>query len=125
MLKKLFSHNSPPPVVPKEGDLYKILHIHGQRFELAYGYYEACERENPAIDPMPIYPDFIKNPRFTNEGYPFVTKMQDTCAHYDGKRSCFSECAECYYYSHGDDLLGVCVCPKNKREDNGANQDSG
>lgn len=99
---------------PKEGELYKALCVHGAVFEVYYGYYEECERENPAIDPMPIYPDFIKEPQYTSEGFPFVTKMQDACKYYSGRPGEFNDCAECQYYSHGDELLGVCVCPKKQ-----------
>lgn len=115
MLNRIFLQDSSPPAVPQEGDVYKILHIHDHKFELLYGYYEACERENPAVDPMPIYPDFLKEPWFTKEGHPFVTKMQDICEHYHGKASCYSECADCGFYNHGEDLIGICVCPKKHR----------
>lgn len=104
---------SPTPVY-REGELYKVLTLHGHTFELRYGYYEDFERENPAIDPMPIYPDFRKEPRHTCEGFPFVTKMQDACKHYSGKPERFADCAECQYYMHGDELLGICTCPKNR-----------
>ncbi|MBQ3133634.1 MAG: hypothetical protein IJC17_05115 [Clostridia bacterium] len=97
-----------------EGELYRIIRLHDHTFHLYYGYYEDCERENPAIDPMPIYPDFLKNPQHTSDGFPFVTKMQDACQHYKGNKDRFSECAECEYYAHGDELLGICVCPQNR-----------
>ena len=105
----------PPPL--KEGDLYKKIEIFGEIFEIYYGYYEKRERDNPQIEPMPIYPDFIINPKFTKDGYPFVTKMQDACAYYKGKPSKYSECAECEYYRHGDDFLGICSHGKNKSEE--------
>lgn len=114
MLTHIFFRDPLRPEVPAEGDVYKILHIHGHRIVLPYGYYEDRERENPLIDPMPIYPDFLKDPKFTSEGAPLVTKMQDVCAHYQGKTlGCF-ECAECRFYSHCEDLFGICTCPKNK-----------
>ncbi len=97
----------------QEGDLYKILNIKGHTFKLYYGYYEECERENPAVEPMPIYPDFIKTPEFTENGQAFVTKMQDACKYYKGKPGQFNECAECEHYLHGDDLIGICTCLKN------------
>jgi len=100
---------------PMEGDLYKVINLYGHTFSLYYGYYERCDRENPAVDPMPIYPDFLSEPMFTNEGFAFVTKMQDPCKHYSGKSGRFNECAECHYYLHGDDLLGICTCPRNKQ----------
>ena len=105
----------PPPL--KEGDLYKKIEIFGEIFEIYYGYYEKRERDNLQIEPMPIYPDFIINPKFTKDGYPFVTKMQDACAYYKGKPSKYSECAECEYYRHGDDFLGICSHGKNKSEE--------
>ena len=100
----------------REGNRYKTIKLHGQTFEIYYGYYEECDRENPAIDPMPIYPDFLKEPRYTPDGMPFVTKMQDSCIHYIGKRAKESECADCEFYEHGDELIGVCTCQANKRE---------
>ena len=115
MFSKYVSAGAPPqPAPPKEGALFKVLKLHGQTFRITYGYYEACDRENPAVDPMPIYPDFTGNPTYSLDGFPFVTKMQDDCKHYKGRRGQFSECAECEYYLHGDELLGLCVCPENK-----------
>ena len=98
----------------REGDLYKVVVLHGHSFPLYYGYYEEFERENTSVEPMPIYPDFLKKPKYTQDGYPFVTKMQDACTHYKGISNEFSECAECEYYLHGDELLGICTCPENK-----------
>ncbi len=115
MLNNPFLTNATEKV--KEGDLYKILNISGCTFKLYYGYYEECERENPAIEPMPIYPDFLTTPKYTDDGSPFVTKMQDACKHYNGKVDEFSECAECQHYSHGDDLIGVCTCHQNKKQE--------
>ncbi len=100
----------------QEGDLYKVLNISGHTFELYYGYYEDYERENPSVEPMPIYPDFLATPRYSDDGYPFVTKMQDACKHYKGKVDEFSECAECQYYLHGDDLIGICTCHQNQKQ---------
>ncbi|MBR4971572.1 MAG: hypothetical protein IKY59_01215 [Oscillospiraceae bacterium] len=115
MLSQLFLQESRSTATPKEGDVYKVLQIHQRQIELRYGYYEAQERENPDIDPMPIYPDFLKDPWFTDEGFPFVTKMQDVCEHYQGKAADYCECAECSFYSHGDDLIGICVCPHRQQ----------
>ena len=103
----ILGRDSAPP--QSEGKLYKSLDVFGQAFEIFYGYYEECERDNPHVDPMPIYPDFIINPQFTSDGYPFVTKMQDACGYYKGKISKYPECAECEHYRHGDDFLGICI----------------
>ena len=103
--------------VNKEGELYKAISVEGRTFKLYYGYYEECERSNRYAEPIPIYPDFRNKPVFTSTGYAFVTKMQDACKHYIGADSPFSECAECAYYKHGDDLIGICTCPSNKQFD--------
>ncbi len=102
---------------PREGALYKVIDLHGYSFPLYYGYYEDWERQNPAVELMPIYPDFLKEPQYTADGFPFVTKMQDICKHYQGKTGRFNDCAECHYYLHGDELLGICICPENKRSE--------
>lgn len=95
---------------PEEGALYKVIDLHGCRFPIYYGYYDELDRNNPTVDPMPVYPDFAAQPRFTAEGYRFVTKMQDACKHYVGEISQDNGCADCRYYHHGDDLLGICKC---------------
>lgn len=98
-----------------EGDLHKIIHVEGVSFPLHYGYYDECDRNNPLVDPMPIYPDFLENPQYTPQGFPFVTKMQDACSHYLGEANGCEECAECAWYRHGQELLGICCCPDNRR----------
>lgn len=101
------------PPTPREGELYKELTVHDHTFLIYYGYYEQCDRDDPAVEPMPIYPDFAREPLFTDEGFPFVTKMQDACAHYRGRVGRHADCGDCSYYRHGEELLGVCTCPKN------------
>ncbi len=111
---------------PSEGDIYKILNLHGHIFEIRYGYYEDYERNNPFIEPIPIYPNFLDAPKYTEEGFPFVTKMQDACEHYQGEYEQEADCAECKYYSHCDELIGVCKCINNKLSrlsDNGVEQE--
>lgn len=125
MISKYFSAGAPPqPATPKEGDLFKVLKLHGQTFRITYGYYEACDRENPAVDPMPIYPDFAGNPTYSLDGFPFVTKMQDACKEYQGKQSQSAECAECAYYLHGEELLGLCTCPRNQKNNSSQKEET-
>ena len=108
-----FPHNA---AQNQEGELFKVIHVHGKLFPIYYGYYEDCDRLNPAVEPMPIYPDFTLEPQYTEEGFPFVTKMQTACSHYRGRSAKEQDCAECEYYKHGDELLGICVCMKNRVE---------
>lgn len=97
----------------KDGELYKKISLRGKDFEIRYGYYEDYEKESEFNDPIPIYPDFEKDPIYTDDGYPFVTQMQSACKYGD---SSFSDgfCVDCSYFMHGDDLVGICECPEKK-----------
>ena len=96
----------------KDGDLYKVVTVHGVSFELRYGYYEEFERD--AGDPIPIYPDFKSSPQYTDDGYPFVTQMQELCEYGE---SSFSDgcCADCRSYCDGEELIGICTRPENRK----------
>ena len=106
--------HSPPH---SEGELFKKIEISGVVFTIYYGYYEQYERDNPHIDPMPIYPDFIKQPVYTKDGQPFVTKMQDGCIYFNGKPSESPECAECKHFIQGEDFIGTCACEHNRNKE--------
>lgn len=113
MFTTLFAHDT-GQASPREGDLYKQVTVAGKTFELFYGYYEEFERYGKYNDPIPIYPNFIAKPEYTDDGIPFVTKMQDICQHYQGKATGDS-CAQCAHFQKGDDLIGLCRCPHNQR----------
>lgn len=108
-MQTLFDHNDPKRV---EGELYKVLNVGGTEFPLYYGYYEEFERNSPSAEPIPIYPDFLKEPQYTQEGKPFVTKMQDACAVYRGTMYDTNECGECIYFEPGEELIGICTYSK-------------
>ena len=96
-----------------EGDLYKVIELYGCTFEIRYGYYEDIDRLHAPIE---IYTDFVKNPVYTNDGFPFITLMQSPCKHYkrtndDPDR----DCGNCMHMERGDELIAVCRCPKNKK----------
>ena len=103
----------------QDGELYKVVTVQGVNFELRYGYYEEFERG--IGEPIPIYPDFRKTPQYTKEGHPFVTQMQELCEYGESK---FSEgcCADCRYFLFGEELLGICTCPENRK--NPSNEES-
>ena len=112
MLNKILVQGEQLPPTPKEGDLYKEVSIFGKTFKLLYGYYESFERESPFNEPMPIYPDFIKEPHYTAEGLPIVTAMQNVCEHYSGKNDEDSSCADCVFFQKSEELFGLCNCPQ-------------
>lgn len=103
----------------REGDLYKVVNTFGRTFELRYGYYEECDRQNPLCEPVPLYPDLAKAPIYTVDGAPLVTMMQDACKSFDGKskRTADSSCAECMYFERGEEWFGMCACPSNRRNE--------
>ena len=111
-----FNSNAPPPKERRrEGELYKVIEIDGERFEVRYGFYEELDRQNPHLEPIEIYPDFVKDPVFTKEGIPFVTAMQKPCENFKGDYDEENTCYQCAYYERCEELLGVCRCEKNKK----------
>ena len=116
MLAKTLLQDIEQPHTPKEGELYKEVTISGITFKLLYGYYENFERESPFNEPIPIYPDFIKEPHYTAEGIPIATAMQNVCEFYNGKNDEDSSCSECVFFQKYEELFGLCNCPRNKRE---------
>ena len=119
MLSSLFQNNiQPREVTRKEGELYKVVTTFGKNFELRYGYYQECDRQSPLCDPVVIYPDFTKEPVYTDNGEPFVTMVQDACKSYSSKakRTSDTTCCECKYFHSGEDWIGICTCLKNKKQ---------
>jgi len=99
--------------VPKEGDLYKIIELHGATFEIRYGFYEETDRQ---FEPIEIYPDFIKAPVYTNDGFPFVTLMQSPCEHYERRTDDPDrDCGSCRHMERGDELIAVCRYQGNRK----------
>ena len=116
MLSSLFQNNiQPAEVTHEEGELYKVVTAFGKTFELRYGYYGECDRR---YEPNVIYPDFLSNPVYTDNGEPFVTMVQDACKSYSGKakRTSDTTCCECKYFHNGEDWIGICTCLKNKNQ---------
>ena len=98
---------------PKEGDLYRVIELYGKTFEIRYGYYEEIDRQ---YDPMEIYPDFLQNPVYTKDGYPFVTLMQGACRYFQKKsKDPERDCENCKYMERGEELIALCRCPQNKK----------
>lgn len=99
-------------LVPREGDLFKVIEYMGHRFDIRYGYYEERDRR---FEPMAIYPDFLQHPVYADDGTPFATAIQQPCVQFKGKRDENSTCEDCSYYRKCEELIGICTCSKNKR----------
>lgn len=102
-------------VTPQEGDLFRIIRICGKTFEIRYGFYEERDRHTQFAEPVPIYPDFTELPQYTDDGTPFVTAMQNPCESFEGKKDANSVCGDCALYRACEELLGICVCPANRK----------
>lgn len=98
--------------VPREGDLFKVIEYMGRSFEIRYGYYEEKDR---VFEPMAIYPNFLQNPVYTDDGTPFVTAIQPPCKLFKGEKDENSTCEDCSYYRKCEELIGICSCLKNKK----------
>ncbi len=98
----------------KEGNLYKTITVADKTFQIYYGYYS--ENERAIWEPAPIFPDFLKNPVFTDSGLPFTRADQDVCPHYSPKPKVSGEewCNDCKHFKPGEDLIGICRCSKRK-----------
>lgn len=101
--------------VRTEGELYKSVNVYGKIFDLYYGYYEDIDREGPLAEPMPIHPDLKKNPQYTDDGFPIVTKMQNACVFYDGVSEQDVTCGLCNHLEGCEELFGVCRCRANQK----------
>ena len=99
---------------PIEGDIFEVVCVGGHRFTIRYGYYEDTERE--ITDPIPIYPCFIKNPHYTPDGQPLVTRVQDVCEHYAPAGDGDGWCADCIHYSGAESEIGICSSKHRRKQ---------
>lgn len=102
--------------LPKEGDLYRIFVVDQHTFDIRYGYYAEDERDR--VEPLPIFPNFEKNPVYTKNGEPVTAYVQYPCRHYTPHRSEEPEewCGDCLYYGGGREEMGPCLCRERRRE---------
>lgn len=99
---------------PREGELYRVITVADRSFTIRYGYYSDLDRESDEL--LPIFPDFILEPLYTNEGRPFCTRVQDACRNYASRsgRDGDNWCGDCKYYPDMKEEIGVCLCDKRK-----------
>lgn len=102
-------------MTPQEGDIHEVVCVGGHSFTIRYGYYTEAERN--ITDPLPIYPCFVTDPHYTEEGLPLVTRIQDACEHY---RAIQGEgdgwCADCVHCHNAHAEIGICQCPYRRKQ---------
>lgn len=108
---------------PAEGDIYKVYEVGNHIFEIRYGYYEESERGR--VEPLPVFPDLMCAPLFTETGQPIVTLLQKPCVYYTPNQPARRElwCGDCLHYSGGREEIGFCRCPARKSTDGGKRGD--
>jgi len=76
--------------------------------------YVAVEKKFDELELEDLFLDQI-----SESGEPFVTMVQDVCKNYKGdeKRTPDTTCCECKYFQRGEDWIGICTCPKNKKNE--------
>ncbi len=107
----------PKSHLPREGDLYKRLHVGQSVFDIHYGYYS--EQEKLLGEPIPILPNLLLSPAYTKEGHRITTHIQDVCSHYRPRESISNEdwCADCIHYQNPNDEISVCLCADMKQQE--------
>lgn len=112
--------------LPKEGELYKIYEVGGYTFEIRYGYY--AENERGRVEPLPIFPDFQKEPVYTDDGYQLAALIHIACSYYKSdKEKPENLCGDCIYYSQPKQEIAICKCKNrcNKAYNESATQNGG
>ena len=99
-----------------EGEIYEVIEIAGYKFEILCGYYTKQDKKAGLV--LPIYPDFIKDPKYTKEGFPLATCMQDSCRYYDviPNSDIEDKCIDCKYFENEiRKAIGICKCKKRMK----------
>ncbi len=103
------------PDLPKEGELYKVYEVGGHTYEIRYGYY--AENERGRVEPLPIFPDFRKEPVYTADGYQLAALIHSACRYYKSdKVKPENYCGDCNYYSDSKQEIAICKCKKRWKE---------
>lgn len=103
---------------PGAKQLYKTFRAGGRSFPVYLEYDEQFDETYPA------YPDFAKEPEYTDDGYPFATAAQDSCSHARPNASGEEppgDCGGCSWFYREQtpyDLIGVCRCEARRIKSN-------
>lgn len=98
----------------REGDVHEVAFVGGHSFMIRYGYYS--EQDRHTSEPIPIYPCFVQEPKYTQEGHPLITRIQDACHHYSPEADGEGWCADCRHACQWNGQIGICRCEDRKQE---------
>ncbi len=103
---------------PEPKQLYKVFRVGGRSFPVYLEYDEQFDETYPA------YPDFGKQPEYTEDGRPFATAVQESCPHARPNASgegLPGDCGGCGWFYREQtpyDLIGVCCCEARRINSN-------
>ena len=93
---------------------YKTYRVGGKSFFIYLKYDEQLEENYPA------YPDFQKNPEYTNENRPFATAEQESCQYCKPRvpeKAPPGDCGGCGWFFREQtpyDPIGICMCDSQR-----------
>jgi hypothetical protein len=94
---------------PEQKKPWRICRVGGRVFLI----YKIHNHEHEAI---PAYPDFLKNPEYTDDNRPFTSAVYESCVFYkpttpDAPVS--GDCGGCGWFYREEtpyDIIGICMC---------------
>ena len=62
------------------------------------------------------FPDLLRHPVYTPEGYRVMITIEDACRHADLQPGIYKDCGSCnHFHQQPDSQLGVCHCEAMRR----------
>ena len=89
------------------------LEIEGLTLKIPFVWDEGCGKY--VLD----YPDYLKQPTYTPDGWRIMLTYEDACPHADLQPGGCQDCGSCNHYAQLDGtFLGVCHSPAMRRQEN-------
>lgn len=88
------------------------LEIEGAVLKIPLAWDESCGKY--VLD----YPDYLKQPTYTPDGWRIMLTYEDACPHADLQPGIYQDCGSCNRYKQVDGtLLGVCHCQAMQQQE--------
>lgn len=91
-------------------DGFLALELEGLALKIPLVWDEGCGKY------VPDYPDYLKQPTYTPEGWRVMLTYEDACPHAELLTDVCQDCGSCKYYTQLDHTwIGVCHSPAMRR----------
>ncbi len=110
--------------MPDQKRPYRVCRAGGRMFTIYLEYDDRLKESYPA------YPDFAEHPEYTDEGRPFATAEQESCASSKSKTAeepMPFDCGGCGWFFREQtpyDLIGICMCEGQRRNNEAIMEES-